>query len=146
MRAKPLSTQSLLELIDLFEQSGPSIIDGAGQRLFGVPGWALTGSTALSASDLSAWSECVGYAGSYPAPCGDDLVMVELQECEEPELYMYRCPETFSRKTIGASDIAVLDVNAEKLLSFLANLLRWSRSFGQSPGRNKLRPVPGCWF
>ena len=24
--------------------------------------------------------------------------------------------------------------------------LRWSRSFGQSPGRNKLRPVPGIWF
>ncbi len=24
--------------------------------------------------------------------------------------------------------------------------MRWSRSFGQSPGRNKLRPVPGIWF
>ena len=24
--------------------------------------------------------------------------------------------------------------------------VRWSRSFGQSPGWNKLRPVPGCWF
>ena len=24
--------------------------------------------------------------------------------------------------------------------------VRWSRSFGQSPGRNKLRPVPGIWF
>ncbi len=24
--------------------------------------------------------------------------------------------------------------------------LQWSRSFGQPPGRNKLRPVPGCWF
>ena len=24
--------------------------------------------------------------------------------------------------------------------------LRWSRSFGQPPGWNKLRPVPGFWF
>ena len=27
-----------------------------------------------------------------------------------------------------------------------AFFVRWSRSFGQSPGRNKLRPVPGIWF
>ena len=24
--------------------------------------------------------------------------------------------------------------------------VRWSRSFGQPPGWNKLRPVPGFWF
>lgn len=28
----------------------------------------------------------------------------------------------------------------------VTSTLRWSRSFGQSPGRNKLRPVPGIWF
>ena len=28
----------------------------------------------------------------------------------------------------------------------LPAFLRWSRSFGQPPGWNKLRPVPGFWF
>ena len=27
-----------------------------------------------------------------------------------------------------------------------ASLMRWSQSFGQPPGWNKLRPVPGFWF
>ena len=29
---------------------------------------------------------------------------------------------------------------------WISTEVRWSRSFGQSPGRNKLRPVPGIWF
>ena len=35
MSTKPLPTQSLLDLIDLFERSGQPIADGDGQRLRG---------------------------------------------------------------------------------------------------------------
>lgn len=65
MSSKPLPTQSLLDLIDLFEQSGQPIADGDGQRLHGVPGWELSRKATLSDRDLAAWTECVGYAGCY---------------------------------------------------------------------------------
>jgi len=48
MSSKPLPTQSLLDLIDLFEQSGQPIADGDGQRLRGVPGWSFLGRTSLT--------------------------------------------------------------------------------------------------
>lgn len=48
MPSKPLLTSSLLELIDLFEQSGQPIVDGDGQRLHGIPGWKLSRKVALS--------------------------------------------------------------------------------------------------
>ena len=48
MSSKRLPTQSLLELIDLFEQSGQPIADGDGQRLHGVPGWDLSRKLSLS--------------------------------------------------------------------------------------------------
>lgn len=41
MSSKPLQTQSLLDLIDLFERSGQPIADGDGQRLRGVQGGVL---------------------------------------------------------------------------------------------------------
>lgn len=65
MSSKPLPTQSLLELIDLFEQSGQPILDGDGQRLHGVPGWSAFGRTSLTAKQFEHWADCVGYAGSY---------------------------------------------------------------------------------
>ena len=75
MSSKPLPTQSLLELIDLFEQSGQPILDGDGQRLHGVPGSSTFGRTSLTAKQLEHWADCVGYSGSYPAPLGDDRVL-----------------------------------------------------------------------
>lgn len=123
MPSKPLSTPSLLELIKLFEQSAQPIADGDGQRLLGVPGWALAGRTPLSDHDLSAWSECVGYAGSYPAPCGDENVMVELEEDTDPNRYRYRCPETFRVKYVSVDTAVVRAVTATKLLHYLADLL-----------------------
>lgn len=123
MPSKPLSTPSLLELIRLFEQSALPITDSDGQRLFGVPGWALTGKNPLSAHDLSAWFECVGYAGNYPAPCGDEQVMVEIEEDADPNRYHYRCPETFRVKRISADAVVVRAVTPTKLLNYLADLM-----------------------
>ena len=95
MSSKPLQTQSLLDLIDLFERSGQPIADGDGQRLHGVPGWELSRKATLSDRDLAAWTECVGYAGCYPAPCGDEHILVDIEEDSDPGLYRYRCPETW---------------------------------------------------
>ena len=36
--------------------------------------------------------------------------------------------------------------NMDRRQYHYARHLRWSRSFGQPPGWNKLRPVPGFWF
>jgi hypothetical protein len=68
MSQKSLSTRSLLDLVDLFERSSHAVVDGDGQRLHGVPGWDLSGRLALSDRDLAAWTERIGFAGSYLAP------------------------------------------------------------------------------
>ncbi|RQS20680.1 hypothetical protein [Burkholderia sp. Bp8998] len=122
MQTTPLSTRSLLELIALFEQSNQPIPDADGQRLQGVPGWSLSRATALSGHDLETWTECIGYASGYPAPCGDETVMVDLVE-DESGRYRYRCPETFRRKYLDTSVAAVRAVNASRLLNYIAELL-----------------------
>jgi len=117
-----MSTRSLLELIALFEQSNQPIPDADGQRLLGVPGWSLSRTTALSRRDLDTWTECIGYAGGYPAPCGDETVMVDLEE-DESGRYRYRCPETFRSKYVPADLVAVHAVSETRLLNYLADLL-----------------------
>ena len=123
MPSKPLSTQSLLELIDLFDRSGQSLTDAEGQRLCGVPGWDIFPRTCLSAPELAEWTKCVGYAGYYPVPCGDERVPVELQEDSDPARYRYRCPETFRRKSVAATEVAVYAVRVPMLLHAVADLL-----------------------
>lgn len=123
MPSTPLSTRSLLELIDLFEQSNQSIADGAGQRLHGVPGWDLSRRTHLSVRDLAAWTECVGYVGCYPAPCGDDRIPVDLAEDDDPVRFRYRCPETFRLKYVDAREAAVYAVRPGTFLGVVADLL-----------------------
>ncbi|MBN8518865.1 MAG: hypothetical protein J5X22_20245 [Candidatus Accumulibacter sp.] len=123
MIPKPLSTRSLLELIGLFDLSNQSLTDAEGQRLRGVPGWDIFRGTSLSAGEIAEWTECVGYAGSYPAPCGDERVPVELQEDSDPTRYRYRCPETFRRKSVAAAEVAVYAVRVPKLLHVVADLL-----------------------
>nr|WP_141130555.1 hypothetical protein [Thiomonas arsenitoxydans] len=123
MSEKILSTRSLLELIDLFERSIHAVANGDGQRLRGVPGWDLWRCGALSDSDLAAWTERIGYAGSYPAPLGDDRVPVDIEEDDDPGRYRYRCPETFRTKYVSADLVAVHAVDAVKLLTYLADLL-----------------------
>src|SRR5487761_1993842 len=116
MSLKTLSTQSLLDLIGLFERSNQSIAGADGQRLRGAPSWDVLERTSLSQSDLSAWTECAGYAGHFPAPYGDERVPVELQEDEDPGRYSYRCPETFRLKYVSAADVAIHSVKSARLL------------------------------
>lgn len=123
MSQKNLKTRSLLELIDLFERSGNAVAGSAGQLLHGVPGWELARLTALSGPDLAAWTERIGYAGSYPAIRGDERIPVYLEQDEDPERYSYRCPQTFRTKYVAADYVAVHAVPAVKLLSLLADLL-----------------------
>ena len=84
MSPKSLSTRSLLELIDLFERSIHSVADGEGQRLCGVPAWDLSGRVALSDRDLAAWTEHIGFSGSYLAASGDARVPVDIEEDADP--------------------------------------------------------------
>lgn len=123
MAMRPLSTQSLLELLDLFEQSDQSISDADGQRLSGFAGWDLASLQSLRHPDRLEWLVCHGYAGRYPACRGDERVPVELEEDDDPDRYAYRCPETFRKKFVPASEVAVYSVSTTKILGQIATLL-----------------------
>ena len=70
MSQKKLSTRSLLDLVDLFEQSSQSTVNADGQRIYGVPGWVLSGISSLSDKQLDAWTDCVGYSTFFPRHAG----------------------------------------------------------------------------
>lgn len=123
MSHKSLSTRSLLELIDLFDRSIHAVADGDSQRLRGIPGWDLSRRVSLSDRDLAAWTERIGFAGSYLAACGDERVPVDLEEDDDPGRYRYRCPETFRTKHVAAELVSVHAVCDAKLLNYLADLV-----------------------
>jgi hypothetical protein len=123
MSWKRPSTASLHALIALFEQSHPPILSGNGQCLHGVPGWDFLHSTSLSAAERSAWIQCVGYAGHYPAPCGEERVPVVLTQDADPAVYRYRCPATFRLRTLSAHEAALYAVDTIQLLHAIADLL-----------------------
>lgn len=123
MSKMTLSTQSLLELLTLFDQSNNTVQDSEGNRLHGVAGWWIQSKTDLAPTTLQTWTTRVGYAGVIDVPCADDRVFVDINETDDPSKYEYRCPETFCRKFVSADLVAVLDVNSTKLLNFLADLL-----------------------
>lgn len=56
-------------------------------------------------------------------PHGDERTQVDLQETDDPNFYRYRCPETFRMKQVAADAVAVFDVNTNRLLNELADLL-----------------------
>ncbi len=121
--SKQLPTRSLLDLIDLFDRSNQAMADMEGQRVRGIPGWNVIGRTSLPAPSIVEWTECIGYAGHYPAPCDGDRVQVELTDDEDPSRYRYRCPETFQRKFVPAEMVAIYAVTPAKLLNAIADLL-----------------------
>ena len=123
MAQNSLPTRSLLELIELFERSSHAVAGGDGQRLRGVPGWDLSRLAALSDRDLAAWTDRIGYAGCYLAPSGDERVLVDVEERDDPGRYRYRCPETFRTKYVAAELVAVHAVTDTKLLNYVADLL-----------------------
>lgn len=123
MSLPSLPTQSLLDLIALFERSGQPVGDGDGQRLHGVPGWEVARITSLSTSQLSSWTECVGYAGHYLATRDDEPVAVELHEDDDPSRYRYQCPQTFRWKYVPAIETAVYCVQPVKFLNLVADFL-----------------------
>lgn len=124
MSQPALTTRSLLELIGWFERSRQPIVDAQGQRLYGVPAGQMGRHTAWSEEQVADWTECIGYAASFAAPCGDELVPVELEEEDEnPERFRYRCPETFRKKWVAASHVAVHAVRTAKLLHLVADLV-----------------------
>lgn len=117
-----LSTRSLLELLSLFEQGHQRVAGLGGQHLRGVPAWGLRSLQHLSPDQVDTWTDRIGYAASYPVPCGDDLLPVDLDE-EDDSRFSYLCPETFRVKHICADAAAVRAVAADRLLNCVADLL-----------------------
>lgn len=123
MTRQPLSTPALFELLALFDKSISPVLDPEGNRLWGIPGWALPHPTVLDSKTLQAWAVRTGYAGSIGVPFGDELVAVDLVETDDPAVYEYRCPETYGIRQVSAEQAAVLDVDSIQLLNELADLL-----------------------
>lgn len=123
MAQMTLKPRSLLELIDLFERSNHAIADVEGQRLRGVPGWDLARRGGLTDRELSAWTQRIGFAGSYSVASGDERVAVAIEEDDDPGRYRYRCPETFRTKFVAAAQVGIHAVDEAKLLNYLADLL-----------------------
>ena len=121
MRA--LSTQLLLYLIKLFEQSVQQVVDEEGQVLTGVPGWKLRQYETLDSERISEWCDCIGYTGYYPAPCGNEHCDVDVFPDDESESYLYRCPETFRLRSIEPAEIAIYSPREELFLNAVADLL-----------------------
>lgn len=121
MRA--LSTQSLLDLIKLFEQSVQTLVDEDGQILTGIPGWRLCQYEALDAERISEWSDCIGYAGYYPASYGYAHYDVDVFPDDESDRYLYRCPESFQLRSIEPAEIAIYHPREEQFLNAMADLL-----------------------
>ncbi len=123
MSKNSISTQSLLELIGLFDRCGQPIGDGNGQRTYGIPSWEITAHTSLSPQLVAAWTDRVGYARHFPATRDDEEIAMELKEDDDPSRYSYRCPETFRVKYVAADDVAIHSVKAAKLLHAIAELM-----------------------
>ena len=121
MRA--LSTHSLLDLIRLFEQSVQRVVGEDGQILTGIPGWKLRQYEALDSGHISKWCDCIGYAGYYPTPYGNDHCDVDVFPDDESESYLYRCPETFRLRSIEPAEIAIYSPREELFLNAVADLL-----------------------
>ena len=121
MRA--LSTQSLLDLIKLFEQSVQTLVDEDGQILTGIPGWKLRQCEALDSERISEWCDCIGYAGYYPASYGNYHCDVDVFPDDESNRYLYRCPETFRLRKIEPEEIAIYHPREEQFLNAMADLL-----------------------
>jgi len=120
---RTLSTQLLLDLIKLFEQSVQQVVDEDGQLLTGIPGWKLRQYEALDVEQISEWCDCIGYAGYYPAPCGNERCDVDVFQDNESESYLYRCPETFRLRSKEPAEIAIYSPREELFLNTVADLL-----------------------
>ena len=120
---RTLSTQLLLDLIKLFEQSVQQVVDEDGQLLTGIPGWKLRQYEALDVEQISEWCDCIGYAGYYPAPCGNEHCDVDVFQDNESESYLYRCPETFRLRSKEPAEIAIYSPREELFLNTVADLL-----------------------
>lgn len=121
------STRSLLDLLNLFEQSNSCSLDSNGIRLQGVPGSCIESSSSLELNAVKSWMSRVGYLAEIEVPCADGTAFVELEATEDPGIYDYRCPESFQRKQVSADRVAVFDVDSVKLLNLLADLLNIPR-------------------
>ena len=101
-----LTTQCLLELVDLFEGSNQALFGLDDQRVRGVPHWRLTKFASMQGAALSEWMTQTGYAGYFPVPQGDEMFMADLEDDEDnPQNFSYRCPETFRLKTVSRASV-----------------------------------------
>lgn len=139
-----LSTRSLLNLLDLFEQSHQTIPDDHGRPLRGVLGQTMH-QQGLTASQIDEWSERVGDAGEYRVPYGDEHVFVELDWENSPDLPSYRCPETFLKKKVPAEMVAIRAVKVDFLMQLLADLFGIPKALQRGIDKPLLEAAGTLW-
>lgn len=73
---------------------------------------------------MQPWLRVVGDAGIWETYVGDELEVVDLEEDkDDPEILVYRCPETFRRRRIPRKAAAVYQVDPRAFLNGVADLL-----------------------
>ena len=117
-----LSPPSLLELLDLFEQSGHPQVTREGRAVPGVPGWGLPDRFLRDEPALRQWLDEVGEAGTIRVATDDGPVIASLEDDDSGDC-AYRCPVTFKRRRLPQPRGALYSVREQPLLTQLADLL-----------------------
>lgn len=117
----PLTITSLLELIRLFEYAS-TFLDDQGQRMVGVPNWALSQSS-LSCEERANWLVPVGYTNVYPISVDQNLMFADVTYDTDSNQYYYRSAKSFRKCAVALNDLAVVAISSDKLLHYLADLL-----------------------
>ena len=116
----PLTITSLLELTRLFEYSSVFLND-QGQRLLGVPQWALT-HCCLTPQERAHWLVPIGYATVYPVHVNGNRVLADVSFDPEANHYVYRSEPSFCKRSVSMEDLAILAIPDDQLMQSLADV------------------------
>ncbi len=118
-----LQPQVTLKLIQLFDFSANLLRSNTRTPLSGVPKKDMDKMLDVDSADsIKTFLDCTGYVGFVEAVCHDELVLVELEEGDDPEYLYYRSPETYLMKHLPIAEAAVFQVNHRRFLEELAGL------------------------
>lgn len=142
-----LQRASTIGLIQGFEASS-NVLPGDGGPIAGIPRWALLDSMGRAFIEhCASWLNLVGYARVYPSFYEDEATLVELIPDSDPLSKQYCCLQTLGWKRVSIEDTAVYQVDTQRFLQSLADLLEIpdrQRTFHESCIPNvlwKLGPV-----
>ncbi|WP_067521664.1 hypothetical protein [Endozoicomonas ascidiicola] len=117
-----LMPQTTVDLFRCFEESAEEWVTQAGHQVQGILSLTLNASL-KSLVGSSGWFHRVGETTSVSVPFGEDFSEEDLHYDPAKRHYFYTCPETLFKIAVDESDVAILSLDCDRLLSSLADLL-----------------------